>query len=238
MHMSRRSVSGALIVYYVWVDAKDTNANVTARQVNTASYSTTADTDKPTGLENLLTTTTETTLTKTGLNFLTDNIGVDKVRIFYSITDNKATASYDTVLAPLPNEYTITGLLPGTRYYSWTEVWDKAGNIAFSHIEGGILTKDETGPYDLDKLAVSGATATSIDITGFDLVQDNDDVASFDVFYATTTVKPTTASVTLTKAEAGTKYTITGLTASTGYYTWVDAKDATGNVTTQQVGSM
>jgi hypothetical protein len=184
----------------------------------------------------VIVTSTFDSITFSNISAITGIGGVSKVSMGVLSEDDESGPKLLTKNAPLADSYTIPNLQTGARYVVWIDAWD-ANDNRNSFDFADVTPTDSTGPYDLDKLAVSGATSSSIDITGFDLVNDNKEVASFDIFYATTETKPDTANTTLTKAAAGTKYTITGLAANTGYFVWVDAKDTNANTTARQVNA-
>lgn len=157
--------------------------------------------------------------------------------VYWSLTNTQpaTTTKFFNLNYAKSNTIQVDGLTNGKKYYVWVVGEDATGNKTTKELEA--TTLDNEGPTGTTNLAVGGATATSIDVTGFNLVDDNVKVTEFDIYYATSTTKPTAANVTLTKTDAGSKYTITGLTASTGYYVWVDSKDAAGNVTVRQVNT-
>lgn len=181
---------------------------------------------------------TSSTFDIVNFNLVTDDRDTNPLfNVYWSLTNTQpaTTTKFFNLNYAKSNTIQVDGLTNGKKYYVWVVGEDATGNKTTKELEA--TTLDNEGPTGTTNLAVGGATATSIDVTGFNLVDDNVKVTEFDIYYATSTTKPTAANVTLTKTDAGSKYTITGLTASTGYYVWVDSKDAAGNVTVRQVNT-
>lgn len=181
---------------------------------------------------------TSSTFDIVNFNLVTDDRDTNPLfNVYWSLTNTQpaTTTKFFNLTYAKSNTIQVDGLTNGKKYYVWVVGEDATGNKTTKELEA--TTLDNEGPTGTSNLAVGGATANSIDVTGFNLVDDNVKVTEFDIYYATSTTKPTTANVTLLKADAGSKYTITNLTANTGYYVWVDSKDAAGNVTERQVNA-
>lgn len=226
--------------YYLYYQATDEYGNTQPEAIFFGAPVTdnTPDTTAPNVLSLAIGNITSSTFDIVNFNLVSDDRDTNpNIKVYWSLTNTQPTTttkSFDLTFAK-SNTIQVSGLTNGKKYYVWVVAEDASGNKATKSLEA--TTLDSDGPTGTNNLAVGGATATSIDVTGFDLVTDNVGVTNFDIYYSTSATKPSTANTTLTKAQAGSKYTITSLTASTSYYVWVDAKDAAGNVTAQQVNT-
>jgi len=144
-------------------------------------------------------------------------------------TDNIAVTGYDvyqgaTLVGSTSNTtFTVTGLTATTTYTFTVKAKDAAGNasVASNAVTVTTLTPvpDTIAPA-APILSASGTTSTTTNLswTG---ATDNIGVTGYNVYRGTTLLGSTTIATT---------YAVTGLTASTAYTFYVQAKDAAGNV--------
>jgi chitodextrinase len=208
------AVSGlsASTTYAFTVKAKDAAGNASVAS-NTASVTTLApvpDTTAPTAptLAASGTTQTSTNLSWSGA---TDNVGVTGYDVYK-----------DGVLLGLTTttSYAVSGLTATTTYAFTVNAKDAAGNVsvASNTVSVTTLTPDTTAPT-APTLSASGTTSTTTNLS-WSGATDNVGVTGYNVYRGTTLLGSTTT----------TTYAVTGLTASTAYTFYVQAKDAAGNV--------
>jgi chitodextrinase len=119
--------------------------------------------------------------------------------------------------------YTASGLTASTTYSFTVIAKDAAGNASLASNSVSVTTLapvvDTTAPT-APTLSASGTTATTTNLswTG---ATDNVGVTGYNVYRGTTLLGTTTTATT---------YAVTGLTASTAYTFYVQAKDAAGNI--------
>ena len=209
------AVSGltASTTYAFTVKAKDAagNASVVSNTVSVTTLAPVVDTTAPTA----------PTLSASGTTLTTTNLS------WSGATDNVAVTGYDVykdgVLlgSTATTTYAVSGLTASTTYAFTVQAKDAAGNIsvASNTVSVTTLTPDTTAPT-APTLSASGTTSTTTNLswTG---ATDNVAVTGYNVYRGTTLLGSTTTATT---------YAVTGLTASTAYTFYVQAKDAAGNV--------
>ena len=189
---------------HVFFDVSNANFTIT---------NSTPDTTPPTAatLSASGTTSNSTNLSWSGA---TDNIGVSGFDVYQ---DGIFKASVATTT------YNVTGLTASTAYSFYVISKDAAGNVspASNTVNVTTLTPDTTAPSAPTSLSAAGTTSST---TNLSWTASTDDVAvtGYDV-YQNGVFKASTAT---------TAYAVTGLSASTAYTFYVQAKDAAGNSST------
>lgn len=209
------AVSGltASTTYAFTVKAKDAagNASVASNTVSVTTLAPVVDTTAPTAPT---LSASGTTLTATNLSWsgATDNVAVTGYDVYKDAVLLGSTAT---------TTYAVSGLTASTTYAFTVKAKDAAGNIsvASNSVSVTTLTPDTTAPT-APTLSASGTTSTTTNLswTG---ATDNVAVTGYNVYRGTTLLGSTTTATT---------YAVTGLTASTAYTFYVQAKDAAGNV--------
>lgn len=209
------AVSGltASTTYAFTVKAKDAagNASVASNTVSVTTLAPVVDTTAPTAPT---LSASGTTLTATNLSWsgATDNVAVTGYDVYKDAVLLGSTAT---------TTYAVSGLTASTTYAFTVKAKDAAGNIsvASNTVSVTTLTPDTTAP-SAPTLSASGTTSTTTNLswTG---ATDNVAVTGYNVYRGTTLLGSTTTATT---------YAVTGLTASTAYTFYVQAKDAAGNV--------
>ena len=190
---------------HIFYDISNTNFTITAGS--------TADTITPTA-PNLVASGTTQTTTNLSWSGATDNVAVTGYDIFKDGVLIGSTAS--TTLA-------VSGLTASTTYSFTVKAKDAAGNVSVASNAISVTTlapvADTTAPTAAT-LSASGTTSTTTNLswTG---ATDNVGVTGYDVYRGTTLLGSTTTATT---------FAVTGLTASTAYTFYVQAKDAAGNI--------
>lgn len=173
------------------------------------------DTQAPTAPTNLAASAiTQSSLT---LNWTasTDNIAVTGYDIFRNgVKINTALVTSTT--------YNVTGLSASTAYQFYVQAKDAAGNTSPNSNTINVTTPDIQAPTAPTNLVASAVTQTSLTLN-WTASTDNVAVTGYDVYQGG--IKINTALVT------STTYNVTGLTASTAYQFYVQARDAAGNFT-------
>lgn len=201
----------ANVSYTFYVVAKDAagNLSVASNSVNIITPDTQAP-NAPTGL-------TASNITSTGAtinwNAATDNVGVTSYDVFQNGVKINSTAI--TTLS-----YIVTGLTQATTYSFTVKASDAAGNISASSSVLTVSTPDVQAPNAPSALTYSGLTATGVTLS-WTAATDNVGVTGYDVYR--NSVKINSSPVT------STSYSVTGLTASTAYSFYVQARDAAAN---------
>jgi chitodextrinase len=209
------AVSGltASTTYAFTVKAKDAagNASVASNTVSVTTLAPVVDTTAPTAPT---LSASGTTLTATNLSWsgATDNVSVTGYDVYKDGVLLGSTAT---------TTYAVSGLTAATTYAFTVQAKDAAGNISLASntVSVTTLTPDTTAPT-APTLSASGTTSTTTNLswTG---ATDNVAVTGYNVYRGTTLLGSTTTATT---------YAVTGLTASTAYTFYVQAKDAAGNV--------
>ncbi len=212
---STYSVSGlsASTTYAFTVKAKDAagNASVASNSVSVTTLAPAPDTTAPTAAT---LSASGTTFTSTNLSWsgATDNVGVTGYDVYQDGIFKASTAS---------TTFSVTGLTSSTTYSFTVNAKDAAGNVSLASntVSVTTLTPDTTAPT-APTLSASGTTSTTTTLswTG---ATDNVAVTGYNVYRGTTLLGSTTTATT---------YAVSGLTASTAYTFYVQAKDAAGNI--------
>lgn len=209
------AVSGltASTTYAFLVKAKDAagNASVASNTVSVTTLAPAVDTTAPTAPT---LSASGTTLTATNLSWsgATDNVAVTGYDVYKDGVLLGSTAT---------TTYAVTGLTASTTYAFTVQAKDAAGNIsvASNTVSVTTLTPDTTAPT-APTLSASGTTSTTTNLS-WSGATDNVAVTGYNVYRGTTLLGSTTTATT---------YAVTGLTASTAYTFYVQAKDAAGNI--------
>ena len=189
---------------HIFFDVSNTNFTITAGSTDTVAP--TAATLSASG-----TTQTATSLSWSGA---TDNVAVTGYDIYKDGVLLASTAS---------TTYAVSGLTASTTYVFTIKAKDAAGNISVASNAVNVTTlapvADTTAPT-APTLSASGTTSTTTNLswTG---ATDTVGVTGYDVYKGTALLGSTTTATT---------YAVTGLTASTAYTFYVQAKDAAGNI--------
>ncbi len=156
------------------------------------------------------TTTSSTNLTWSGA---TDNVAVTG----YDVYNNGVLLGSTTTATT----YAVTGLASSTTFAFTVKAKDAAGNssLASNTVNVTTLTPDTTAP-SAPTLSVSGTTSSGTSLS-WTAATDNVAVTGYNVYRGTTLLGSTTTATT---------FAVTGLTASTAYTFYVQARDAAGNV--------
>lgn len=202
----------AVTSYEFYVLAKDLAGNV-SESSNTVTV-VTPDTQAPTAPTGL----TSSNVTAAGLrltwNASTDNVGVTGYFIYQDGSQVNATAITGTL-------YDVTGLTQATNYSFYVRAVDNAGNVSGNSTAINVTTSDAQAPSAPTALAVSNLAATSLTL-GWNASTDNVGVTGYDVYRNGTKINASPVTAT--------SYNVTGLTASTAYSFYVQARDAAGNI--------
>ncbi|WP_395063528.1 reprolysin-like metallopeptidase [Flavobacterium sp.] len=189
---------------HIFFDVSNTNFTITSGSTDTVAPTT------PT-LTASGTTQTATSLSWSGA---TDNVAVTGYDVYKDSVLLGSTAS---------TTYAVSGLTASTTYAFTVKAKDAAGNASVASNSVSVTTlapvADTTAPT-APTLSTSGTTSTTTNLswTG---ATDNVGVTGYNVYKGTTLLGSTTTATT---------YAVTGLTASTAYTFYVQAKDAAGNV--------
>jgi endo-1,4-beta-xylanase len=144
----------------------------------------------------------------------TDNVGVTGYNIYRNGT---------LVTTVTTTSTTQTGLTPSTAYQFFVRARDAAGNLSPQSNTVSVTTSPGTGdtspPTTPGTLTSSGITSTSVNLA-WGASTDNVGVTGYNIFRNNTLL--TTVTTTST--------TVSGLTPSTAYQFFVQARDAAGNV--------
>ncbi|MBL7739475.1 MAG: fibronectin type III domain-containing protein [Chitinophagaceae bacterium] len=202
----------ALTAYDFYVVARDAGSNTSAPS-NTVSI-TTPDTQAPTVPSNL--SASNVTATSLTLNWTasTDNVVVTG----YDIYQNgiKINASPVTTTT-----FNVTGLTQATTYSFYVNASDGTGNISANSNTLNVTTSDIQAPTAPTGLSSSNLTSSSLTLS-WTASTDNVAVTGYDVYQ--NAVKINSSVVTATS------YNVTGLSPSTAYSFYVQARDAAGNI--------
>jgi chitodextrinase len=176
---------------------------------------TTEDTESPTSPTNLASASiTETSFT---LNWTasTDNIAVTTYNIYQDGSLLATTGS---------TSYNVTGLTASTTYSYYVKAEDAAGNVSGASSTLSVTTSDTDdteAPTAPNGLSSSNITETSANLSWI-ASTDNVAVTGYDIYKNGTLLSSTT----------NTSFSVTGLSAATGYSFYIKAKDGAGNEST------
>jgi len=188
---------------HIFFDVSNTNFTITAGSTDTVA---------PTAPTLVASGTTQTT-TNLSWSGATDNVAVTGYDIYRGTTLLASTAS---------TTYAVTGLVASTSYTFKVRAKDAAGNTSLDSNIVNVTTlapvPDTTAPT-APTLSASGTTATATTLS-WTAATDNVAVTGYNVYRGTTLLGSTTTATT---------YAVTGLTASTPYTFYVQARDAAGN---------
>jgi PQQ-dependent dehydrogenase (s-GDH family) len=201
----------ALNNYTFYVTAVDAAGN-TSGNSDTVSI-TTPDTQAPAAPTNVATSVVTDTSFTLSWTASTDNIGVAG----YDVYQNGIKVNSMLITA---TSYDITGLTQGTAYTYYVRALDAAGNVSSNSSTVTVNTIDTEAPTGPAGLASSNLLATTVTLS-WTASTDNIGVTGYDVYRNGTKINPSTITTTT--------YNVTGLTPSTTYSFYVQAKDAAGN---------
>ncbi|MCF6128553.1 M12 family metallo-peptidase [Flavobacterium sp. AS60] len=188
---------------HIFFDVSNTNFTITAGSTDTVAP--TAPTLSASG-----TTQTTTNLSWSGA---TDNVAVTGYDVYKDGVLLGSTAA---------TSYAVSGLSASTTYAFTVKAKDAAGNVSAASNTASVTTLDpvpDTTAPTAPTLSASGTTLTSTNLS-WSGATDNVAVTGYDV-YKDGVFLASTASTT---------YAATGLSSSTSYAFYVQAKDAAGNV--------
>ena len=208
------AVSGLTVLtsYQFYVTASDAAGNTSANS-NTLTV-TTPDTQAPTAPTGLVSSSlTQSSLTLTW-TASTDNVAVTGYDVYRNGVKINTTLIATTT-------YNISGLNAGTAYQFYIMAKDAAGNTSANSSTLSVTTPDAQAPTAPSALTASGTTQTATTLT-WSAATDNVAVTGYDVYRNGTKINATVVTTTT--------YAVTGLTASTAYSFYVQARDAAGNI--------
>lgn len=143
----------------------------------------------------------------------------DGFYLYFAESDTQP-AMPTTNVAANQTTYTVTDSNAVTLFV-WVESYNSVGESA--SVSDSVRLK--TAPAAPSAVALNGtAGERSASISWTDNASDE---SGFAIYYSETDSQP--ASATATAAEDATSYSMTGLTASTTYYVWIEATNAYGN---------
>ena len=205
--------------YTLGVDAFDAAGNKSAASTISASTAACPDTQAPTAPTGLTVTGSTTTSLSISWGASFDNVAVTGYDVYNGSTVAGTTSTFTS--------YTVSGLTCGTSYTLAVDAFDAAGNKSTktSLTTSTAACADTQAPTTPTGLIVTGSTTTSVSIS-WSASFDNVSVTGYDV-YNGSTVAGTTSTFT--------SYTVSGLTCGTSYTLAVDAFDAAGNKSGQDL---
>ena len=198
--------------YSFYVRARDAAGNVSANS-NTINI-TTPDNQAPTAPASLAASAvTATSLTLTWATS-TDNVAVTG----YDVYQNNVKINTSPVTSPT---YAVSGLTQGTTYMYYVKAFDAAGNFSANSNTLNVSTTDTQAPTAPSNLASSNLTSGGVTLNWV-ASTDNVAVTGYDVYQNSTKIN-TSVITALT-------YNVTGLSPSTSYSFYVQARDAASNL--------
>ena len=204
----------ALTDYEFYVVARDAAGNLSAPG-NTVTV-TLPDSQSPTAASNLTASNiTATSLTLTW-NAATDNVGVTG----YDIYQDGVKINIDPVTG---TSFNVNGLSEATAYNFFITAFDASGNISPNSNTLVATTVDSQAPSAPAGLVSSNITSSTVTLN-WNPSSDNVAVTGYDIYQ--NSVKVNSSIIT------GTSFIATGLSASTAYSFYVQARDAAGNIST------
>lgn len=202
----------ALTTYNYYVQARDAAGNIS--QPGNNIIITTPDTQPPSAPAGLL----------------SSNLTAVSVTLNWSAaTDNVSVAGYDVyqngikinVLPVAATTYAVTGLSTATGYSFYVRAIDGSGNTSGNSNTINITTLDNILPSAPSNLSAGSVGSASL-ILNWTAAADNVAVTGYDVYRNGSKIN--------TSVVTATSYNVTGLTASTAYQFYVNARDAAGNI--------
>lgn len=179
---------------------------------------------------NLIVTTPDTQSPTAPAGLTSSNITASSVTLNWSAAiDNVSVKGYDVYqngikINPLPvaqTTFNVTGLITATSYIFYVRALDGAGNISANSNTINVTTLDNIIPSAPANLNATNVASTSLTLN-WTAATDNVAVTGYDVYQNGT--KLNSSPVT------STTYNVTGLTASTAYQFYVNARDAATNI--------
>jgi PQQ-dependent dehydrogenase (s-GDH family) len=203
-----------LTAYTVYVVALDQAGNNTASSSIEVITTEAPDLQAPTAPTNL--SAAAITGTSLILNWTasTDNVGVAGYDVF------RNNVKINTALVT-GTSYNVTGLTNATSYSFYVKALDDAGNASTNSNTLNVTTPDTQEPTAPSNVAASAVTATTLTLS-WSAASDNVSVTGYDVYQNNNKINVTPVT--------GLSYNVTGLTATTTYGFYVQARDAAGNI--------
>lgn len=202
----------ALVSYDFYVTAKDAAGNESDNS-NTITV-TTPDTQAPTAPSGLSASSVTGTSLTLSWTVSTDNIGVTGYDVYQNAVKINSVPVTGT-------SFNVTGLTQATTYSFFVRALDNAGNVSSNSNTINVTTPDTQAPTAPSNLSSSNLTSTSLTLN-WTAASDNVGVTGYDVYRNGTKIN--------TSVVTATTYSVTGLTASTAYSFYVQARDAAGNI--------
>jgi glucose/arabinose dehydrogenase/chitodextrinase len=203
-----------LTIYTAYVVALDQAGNNTAGssiQVTTTEAPDMQAPTAPSGLSAAAITGTSLILNWTAS---TDNVGVAG----YDVYRNNVKINTGLVTG---TSYNVTGLTNATSYSFYVKALDDAGNASANSNTLNVTTPDTQSPSAPSNLAASAVTSATLTLT-WSAAVDNVAVTGYDVYQNNNKINVSPVT--------GLSYNVTGLTASSTYSFYVQARDAAGNI--------
>lgn len=202
----------ALTGYNFYVIANDAANN--SSDASNAVTITTPDTQAPAapaGLAASNITSTSLTLNWTASS---DNVAVTGYDVYQnSVKINAAPVTSTT--------FNVTGLSQASTYSFFIKAFDGSGNVSASSNTINVTTADVQAPGAPTGLLSSNLTSTSVTLN-WTASTDNVGVTGYDIYRNSVKINGTIVTTT--------SYNVTGLTPSTAYSFFVQARDAAGNI--------
>lgn len=141
---------------------------------------------------------------------------INSRQIGYSAT---TTVDGGNIVSTDGNPKTITGLVPGRRYYFWGRTHNSVGYSAWSGRATAVTLSVPAAP---SKPLLSSITATTVDVSWTGNSNGGSPITSYQVGWGTSSAGPTST------ATASSPRVVSGLKPGVFYYFWVRAKNAVG----------
>lgn len=202
----------ASAAYSFYIQAKDAAGNTSANS-NTADV-TTPDTQAPVAPTSLAASNVTASALTLNWSASTDNVAVAGYDVYQNGT--KINASPVTTTS-----YNVTGLVQATSYSFLVRAFDAAGNFSSNSNTVSVTTPDTQAPTAPTGLSSSGLSPTTVNLS-WTAATDNVGVSGYDVYRNGTKINGSVVT--------NTTYSVTGLTASTAYSFYVQARDAAANI--------
>ena len=182
------------------------------------------DITPPTAPSNLTATAASSSEVDLGWTASTDNVGVTGYQV--ERCQGSGCASFAPIGTTTGTTYSDTGLTASTTYAYRVRATDAAGNLSPYSNVATATTPDTTPPTAPSNLSATAASSTQLDLS-WNAATDNVGVTGYQVERCQGSG---CASFTQVGTTSDTKYSDTGLTASTTYAYRVRATDAAGNL--------